>query len=157
MILAGSSDRACSECGAAWVRVVEKCGGTTGKSWHDHGADLEVGMTQVQHSVGNAKDQDGKAYAVRTTDFVPGCTCGAGTTGSLILDPFCGSGTTGAVAVRLGRRFIGIELNPEYAAMSERRIERAQERARWTLRGLAVPQPVAPPEGQPALFEDVTL
>ena len=42
--------------------------------------------------------------------------------GDTILDPFCGSGTTGLVALRLGRKFVGIELNPEYAAMAERRI-----------------------------------
>ena len=39
-----------------------------------------------------------------------------------VLDPFAGSGTTGAVACRLGRNFVGVELNPEYAAMAERRI-----------------------------------
>lgn len=42
--------------------------------------------------------------------------------GDLVLDPFLGSGTSGAVALRLGRRFIGIELNPEYAEMARRRI-----------------------------------
>lgn len=42
--------------------------------------------------------------------------------GDLVLDPFCGSGTTGAVAVRLGRDFLGIELNPDYAAICGRRI-----------------------------------
>lgn len=39
-----------------------------------------------------------------------------------ILDPFGGAGTTGIVADRLGRNAILIELNPEYAAMAERRI-----------------------------------
>jgi len=39
-----------------------------------------------------------------------------------VLDPFTGSGTTGAVACRLGRNFVGIELSPEYAEMAERRI-----------------------------------
>jgi DNA modification methylase len=39
-----------------------------------------------------------------------------------VLDPFNGAGTTGLVALRLGRNYIGIELNPEYVAMSERRI-----------------------------------
>ena len=39
-----------------------------------------------------------------------------------VLDPFCGSGTTGVVALRLGRRFIGIELNPIYVEMARRRI-----------------------------------
>jgi len=42
--------------------------------------------------------------------------------GDVVLDPFLGSGTTGAVARRLGRRFIGIERDPGYAAAAERRI-----------------------------------
>ena len=42
--------------------------------------------------------------------------------GDLVLDPFCGSGTTGAVAVALGRRFVGVELNPEYVAIAARRL-----------------------------------
>jgi modification methylase len=42
--------------------------------------------------------------------------------GDLILDPFFGSGTTGAAAKRLGRRYIGIEREPRYAALAEARI-----------------------------------
>jgi modification methylase len=42
--------------------------------------------------------------------------------GDLVLDPFFGVGTTGAVAKRLGRRFIGIEREPEYARLAEARI-----------------------------------
>jgi tRNA/tmRNA/rRNA uracil-C5-methylase (TrmA/RlmC/RlmD family) len=39
-----------------------------------------------------------------------------------VLDPFCGSGTTGVVALRHRRKFIGIELNPKYIEIAERRI-----------------------------------
>jgi DNA modification methylase len=42
--------------------------------------------------------------------------------GDTVLDPFCGSGTTGAVSMRLGRHFVGIELNPAYAELSRKRI-----------------------------------
>jgi len=42
--------------------------------------------------------------------------------GDLILDPFFGTGTTGAVAKRLGRRYLGIERDVEYAEMAEKRI-----------------------------------
>lgn len=42
--------------------------------------------------------------------------------GGTVLDPFFGAGTTGLVADRLQRDCIGIELNPEYAAIAERRI-----------------------------------
>ena len=44
--------------------------------------------------------------------------------GDVVLDPFFGTGTTGAVARRLGRRFIGIERDPDYARAAEARIAR---------------------------------
>ena len=43
----------------------------------------------------------------------------------LILDPFMGSGTTGVACVKLGRKFIGIEIEPRYFDISCRRIEEA--------------------------------
>jgi modification methylase len=42
--------------------------------------------------------------------------------GDVVLDPFFGTGTTGAAAKRLGRRFIGIERDPDYAAAARERI-----------------------------------
>ncbi len=42
--------------------------------------------------------------------------------GQIVLDPFFGTGTTGAVARRLGRRFIGLERDPDYAAAARARI-----------------------------------
>jgi DNA modification methylase len=44
---------------------------------------------------------------------------------NLVLDPFMGSGTTGVAAVQLGRRFIGIEIEPKYFDIACRRIEAA--------------------------------
>ena len=46
--------------------------------------------------------------------------------GDLVLDPFFGTGTTGAVARRLGRRWLGIERDPAYAAAAEERIARVR-------------------------------
>jgi modification methylase len=40
----------------------------------------------------------------------------------LVLDPFCGTGTTGAVAKQLGRRFLGVERQRDYAVAAEQRI-----------------------------------
>lgn len=45
--------------------------------------------------------------------------------GDLILDPFIGSGTAGEVALKMGRRFVGIELNPSYAADAEEQLNGA--------------------------------
>jgi len=46
--------------------------------------------------------------------------------GDVILDPFFGSGTTGAVARKLGRNWIGLEQDPEYAQIAEARIKRVK-------------------------------
>lgn len=43
--------------------------------------------------------------------------------GEIVLDPFFGSGTTGAVATKLGRRWIGIERDPAYIEIAQKRIE----------------------------------
>lgn len=48
--------------------------------------------------------------------------CAAKTNGN-ILDPFMGSGTTGVAAVKLGRQFIGIEIEPKYFDIACRRVE----------------------------------
>lgn len=42
--------------------------------------------------------------------------------GDLVLDPFVGSGTTALAAKQLGRRYIGIDVSPEYVAMAEERL-----------------------------------
>lgn len=44
--------------------------------------------------------------------------------GGVVLDPFMGAGTTALVARKLGRNFIGCELNPEYTAIAENRLKR---------------------------------
>jgi DNA modification methylase len=49
---------------------------------------------------------------------------------STILDPFMGSGTTGVAAIKLGRKFIGIEIEPKYFDIACRRIEEAWKQPR---------------------------
>ena len=44
----------------------------------------------------------------------------------IVFDPFCGSGTTGEVAVRNGRRFIGIDISPSYINIARDRLESAK-------------------------------
>jgi DNA modification methylase len=47
--------------------------------------------------------------------------------GDIVLDPFMGSGTTGVVAKKMKRKFIGIEINPEYCRCAEERILKAKQ------------------------------
>jgi DNA modification methylase len=42
--------------------------------------------------------------------------------GDCVLDPFFGSGTLGVVARELGRSYLGIEINPTYVELAERRL-----------------------------------
>lgn len=62
-------------------------------------------------------------YAVMPDTLAEICIVAGSQKGDTILDPFGGAGTTGLVADRLGRNAILCELNPEYAAMAERRIK----------------------------------
>lgn len=45
--------------------------------------------------------------------------------GGVVLDPFLGSGSTAVAAAIEGRRYLGIEKNPEYLEVARRRIEEA--------------------------------
>lgn len=61
-------------------------------------------------------------FATFPKELVEPCILAGCPEGGLVLDPFCGSGTVGVVALRHGRRFLGIELNPDYVKLAERRI-----------------------------------
>lgn len=129
-ILAGTSAKgACPECGAPWVRVVEK----TARVAESHrGSRFDMGKTAGR--TGAARTQPGERFVSIQTGWTPACKCNCpDTIPCVVLDPFSGAGTTGLVALKLGRHYIGIELNSEYLEMSKRRL--------------------APVLGQPALLE----
>jgi DNA modification methylase len=64
-------------------------------------------------------------FAVYPLELITPCILAGSAEGDTVLDPFSGSGTTGEVALTHGRNYVGIELNPEYAALSEKRISNA--------------------------------
>jgi site-specific DNA-methyltransferase (adenine-specific) len=67
----------------------------------------------------------GEHFAVFPPDLIETPILAGCPEGGIVLDPFSGSGTTALVAKRLNRRFVGIELNPKYARMSEERLRAA--------------------------------
>ena len=61
-------------------------------------------------------------YAVFPEKLVERCMLAGSRKGDVVLDPFSGSGTVGTVAKHLKRRSVGIELDPDYVAVAEKRI-----------------------------------
>lgn len=113
-ILAGSNDRACGICGAAWERAIEvpKYG-----DWHGRKGTIDE-LTKGQ--VGKPLPDD---YYRKTLGFRPTCEHNNGDSRSIIFDPFMGSGTVALVALKLGRDYIGVELKPEYIEMAMKRLK----------------------------------
>lgn len=64
----------------------------------------------------------GAHFAVMPEKLVEPCILAGSRGGDLVLDPFTGSGTVGVVALKHGRKFVGVELNPTYAQIAHERI-----------------------------------
>lgn len=65
-------------------------------------------------------------FATYPEKLVEPCILAGSRSGGVVLDPFFGSGTTGRVAMKHGRGYIGIELNPEYIEIEKKRLNNVQ-------------------------------
>ena len=65
----------------------------------------------------------GAHFATFPPALIEPCILAGSRPGDVVLDPFMGSGTTAAVSVQHGRKYLGCELNPEYKALQDQRIE----------------------------------
>jgi DNA modification methylase len=111
MIKAGCPEFICNKCGNAREQI-----------------DIKVGEKQVPPFGGINHTKDNLQYSSNTTQNIykqelSNCNCNAGFTGGIVLDPFIGSGTTAVVALEQNKKFIGIELNPEYIELAMKRIK----------------------------------
>lgn len=120
-IKAATSERGCCPiCRAVWVRVTnrERRATRPGTATKITGDTLTDGNRDPQRHV----------TETRTVGWRQSCECPAhDPIPCIVLDPFSGSGTTGAVAMRLGRDYIGCELNHEYIELAHRRIRTAYQ------------------------------
>jgi site-specific DNA-methyltransferase (cytosine-N4-specific) len=89
-----------------------------------------AGLTTNHYETKNKRDvwtvatkpYSGAHFAVYPEELIEPCVLASTKTGDIVLDPFFGSGTTGAVAQKLGRKWIGCELNKEYEALQNERL-----------------------------------
>ncbi len=131
-ILAGTSAHGCcSVCGAPFARVMKRgeplraqmaiAGADTHGEYHGKATKVYAAAGAQDPSAVKARILDGMRERI-TVGWKPSCRHTLRTVEPcVVLDPFLGSGTTALVAQKCGRAFIGIELNPAYVAMSERR------------------------------------
>lgn len=115
------------ESGEKWKRKTLQ---DYGQTPHTKNINREIGIADPDYIVRNKRDvwtvptspYPDAHFATYPPELITPCILAGSPEGGTVLDPFCGSGTTGVVALRYGRRFVGIELNPEYATMAENRI-----------------------------------
>lgn len=141
LIAGTSSQGCCSQCGAPIRRLLEKNrrptrpGEKSKLNREDKNSPMHRSRDPQHEREADGKDRtDGLKHGNRDperhiTEMVsvgwePTCNCEAAPIPCLVMDPFNGSGTTGLVAKYLGLRYVGIELNPDYAEMAVRRIRR---------------------------------
>ena len=70
----------------------------------------------------NTKPYKGAHFAVFPEELIEPCILAGAPTNGIVLDPFMGSGTTAAMALRLGRQYLGCELNEDYKPLQDSRI-----------------------------------
>lgn len=111
----------CSECGVAWEHRVEKTG------LRDHPDRANRNVPAQQFAAGDNEYRDGgtlgKVADIADLGYHPACACNAPAIPGTVIDPFAGSATVAQAARKLGRRSIGIELNPEYEEVQRERLE----------------------------------
>jgi DNA modification methylase len=70
----------------------------------------------------NTKPNSYAHFATYPEELITPCILAGSREGGIVLDPFMGSGTTAVTAVKLLRKYIGCEINPEYIKIAEERI-----------------------------------
>lgn len=99
---------------------------------YDHQAIKEMGLNgkpRNRRSVWNINTQPfpGAHFATFPTQLIEPCILASSKPGDFVLDPFFGSGTVGVVCTEEKRRYVGIELNPEYVSIAADRLNTTEE------------------------------
>jgi DNA modification methylase len=87
---------------------------------------MQVNQTKVLNGRMAKGQEDERHICPLQLDVIERCLTLYSNPGDLVLDPFNGIGSTGYQAVKMGRRYIGVELKPEYARQAARFLEQAE-------------------------------
>lgn len=94
-------------------------------------ADCELAFTNMDRNArvweGNRSDGEKQHPTQKPVELMKWCISQLPNDCNLILDPFMGSGTTGVACQQMGKKFIGIEKEPEYFDIACKRIEEASK------------------------------
>ncbi len=115
IVKAGSPRWLCSRCGKPRTRITERTEVLTRPGIKTK----DEGLEGIRNDIDRRRF---RPIADFKTVGWSDCGCGEGWNPGVVLDPFGGSGTVGQVARKLGRRFILIEIKPEYAAIARQRV-----------------------------------
>jgi len=101
--------------------------------YYDYESVKEVGLNgklRNRRSVWDINTQGfpGAHFATFPAQLIEPCVLASTKPGDYILDPFFGSGTVGVTCLEQHRRYVGIELNPEYVALALDRLSVAKDR-----------------------------
>ena len=123
-LFAGTSEKGCCpKCGGPWMRIIEKrLMAHDGESASQYAKGTTANRLALLRQ---AARERGEEYSnqTKTLGWRPSCECGEErTVPAIVFDPFFGSGTVGVVAQKYNRRFIGLELKPEYCQMAQKRV-----------------------------------
>ena len=87
---------------------------------------MQVNQTKVLNGRQAKGQQDERHICPLQLDVIERCITLYSNPGDLVLDPFNGIGSTGYQAVKMGRRYLGVELKPEYAKQAAKFLEQAE-------------------------------
>jgi DNA modification methylase len=87
---------------------------------------MQVNQTKVLNGRQARGDHDERHICPLQLDVIERCLTLYSNPGDLVLDPFNGIGSSGYQSVKMGRRYIGIELKPEYAKQAAKFLEQAE-------------------------------
>lgn len=133
-IKAGTSQRGCCpECGAPWVRVVEREGETAREKLNTAGPSASAPAHATPQGINYAGGHGSNLRKATTTGWAPTCLHRDDYSAEgppvvwevepcTVFDPFLGSGTVGMSSESLGRKWHGCELSAKYVEMIKRRV-----------------------------------